>query len=107
MPHHDSRSAAFLNGKAAYGASASGYTYRESALAGLMWVPFSWIIQHWVGLFHTVVRTVLVTAAWYLAPHRRFVAIPAVIVGVYAVTIVILERRWHRLNANVACALSG
>ena len=64
-------------------------------LAGLMWVPFSWIIQHWVGIFHAVVRTALVTAAWYLAPHHRFVVIPAVIVGVYFVTIVILERRWR------------
>jgi len=64
-------------------------------LAGLMWVPFSWIIQHWVGIFHTVARTVLVTFAWYVAPQRRFVAIPAVIVGVYAVTIAILEQRWR------------
>jgi len=32
MPHRGSRSAAFLNGKAAYGVFASGYTYRESAL---------------------------------------------------------------------------
>jgi len=37
-------------------------------LAGLMWVPFSWIIEHWVGTFHAVARTVLVTAAWFLAP---------------------------------------
>ena len=67
-------------------------------LAGLMWIPFSWIIQHWVGIFHTVARTVLVTAAWYLAPHGRFVVIPAVIVGVYVVTIVILERRWRAMS---------
>jgi len=33
MPHPGPRSAAFLNGKAAYGAFASGYTYRVSALA--------------------------------------------------------------------------
>src|SRR5262245_33888769 len=26
-------------------------------LAGLMWVPFSWMIQHWVGLFHGIGRT--------------------------------------------------
>src|SRR5438309_11929115 len=32
-------------------------------LAGLMWVPLSWIIQHWVGIFHTVARTVLVRPA--------------------------------------------
>ena len=69
-------------------------------LAGLMWVPFSWIIQHWIGIFHAVARTVLVTVSWYLAPHRRFVVIPAFIVGVYAVTIVVLELRWRRLSAN-------
>jgi hypothetical protein len=74
-------------------------------LAGLMWVPFSWIIQHWIGIFHAVARTVLVTVSWYLAPHRRFVDIPAVIVGVYAVTIVVLELRWRRMTAN-ACVQS-
>ena len=62
-------------------------------LAGLMWVPFSWMIQHWVGLFHGIARTVLVTAAWYLFPQRRFVAIPAVIVVIYLITIVVLARR--------------
>lgn len=71
-------------------------------LAGLMWIPFSWIIRHWVGIFHTVTRTILVTAAWYLAPNRRFVVIPAVIVGVYLVTIVILERRWRALGRSIA-----
>src|SRR5215472_14468096 len=64
-------------------------------LAGLMWVPFSWIIQHWFGIFHAVARTILVTFAWYVAPHRRFVVIPAIIVGVYAVTIAIMEQRWR------------
>jgi len=67
-------------------------------LSGLMWVPFSWIIQHWVGIFHTLARTVLVTAAWYLAPHHRFVVIPAIIVSVYAVTIIILEQRWRGIS---------
>src|ERR1700761_2312896 len=69
-------------------------------LSGLMWVPYSWIIQHWIGIFHSVARTVLVTTSWYLFPHHRFVIIPAVIVGVYAFTIVVLERRWRRLTAN-------
>ncbi len=55
-------------------------------LAGLMWVPFSWMIQHWVGLFHGIARTVLVLSAWYLFPQHRFVAIPMVIVAVYLVT---------------------
>jgi hypothetical protein len=76
-------------------------------LTGLMWIPFSWIIQHWVGIFHTVTRTVLVTAAWYLAPHSRFVVIPAVIVGVYVVTIVILEQRWRAVSRGVAAAATA
>ncbi|MGB6973693.1 MAG: hypothetical protein WBD67_03320 [Terracidiphilus sp.] len=76
-------------------------------LAGLMWVPYSWIIQHWVGIFHSVARTVLVTAAWYLAPHRRFVIIPAVIVGVYAVTLVILEQRWRAVSHSTATAATA
>src|SRR5215468_5168400 len=81
-------------------------------LAGLMWLPFSWIIQHWVGIFHTLTRTVLVIVAWYLAPHSRFVLIPAVIVGVYVVTILILERRWRnflcpRILPLVRAILSG
>jgi hypothetical protein len=76
-------------------------------LAGLMWIPFSWIIQHWVGIFHTVTRTLLVTAAWYLAPHRRFVVIPAIIVGVYVVTIVILEQRWRAVGRGTGAAATA
>jgi hypothetical protein len=67
-------------------------------LTGLMWMPFSWIIQYWIGIFHAVTRTVLVTTAWYLEPHRRFVVIPAVIVGLYLVTIIVLEKRWRAVN---------
>jgi len=62
-------------------------------LAGLMWVPFSWMIQHWVGLFHGIARTVLVVAAWYVFPEHRFVVIPAVIVVVYLITILVLAKR--------------
>jgi len=76
-------------------------------LAGLMWVPLSWIIQHWVGIFHTVARTVLVTAGWYLSPHHRFVVIPAVIGGVYVVTIVILEQRWRAVSRSTAAAATA
>jgi len=68
-------------------------------LSGLMWLPFSWIIGHWVGTFHTLARTALVTASWDLFPHFRFIAVPAVIVAVYAVTIVVLEARWRRIRA--------
>jgi hypothetical protein len=62
-------------------------------LAGLMWLPFGWMIQHWVGTFHAVTRTVLCLAVWYQFPEHRFVTIPLVIVAVYLVTIVALVRR--------------
>jgi hypothetical protein len=65
-------------------------------LSGLMWLPFSWMIEHWIGTFHTLARTALVTASWYWFPSHRFVAVPAAIVAVYAVTIVVLEGRWRR-----------
>jgi hypothetical protein len=65
-------------------------------LSGLMWLPFSWIIGHWVGTFHALARTALVTAGWYLFPTLRFVVVPAAIVMIYAVTIVVLEARWRR-----------
>jgi uncharacterized protein DUF7010 len=64
-------------------------------LAGLMWVPLSWMIQHWVGLFHAIVRTVLVAAVWFLFPSQRFVLIPLVIVVVYLISIVALVRRFR------------
>lgn len=66
-------------------------------LAGLMWVPFSGLIEHWVGLFHAFSRTGLVVAVWYVIPEDRFVAIPAVIVAIYLVTIYVLVRRDSRL----------
>ena len=65
-------------------------------LTGLMWLPFSWIIQHWVGIFHSVSRTAIVLALWYLMPELRFVAIPFAIVVVYLVTILILRGRTEK-----------
>lgn len=62
-------------------------------LAGLMWVPFSWLIQHWVGLFHAIARTVLIVVAWHAYPQQRFVVIPAVIVAIYLVSIYVLATR--------------
>lgn len=61
-------------------------------LAGLMWIPFSWIIGHWVGTFHTFTRTALVTIAWFLFPDQRFVVIPLIIVVIYLVTIYVLAK---------------
>lgn len=62
-------------------------------LTGLMWLPFSWIIQHWVGIFHAVSRTVTVLALWYLLPEYRFAAIPFAIVVIYGITLFILHHR--------------
>ena len=69
-------------------------------LAGLMWLPLSWIIEHWVGIFHGVVRTVLVLGAWLTFPQGRFVVVPLVIVAMYVVTIVVLEHRWRGLRQH-------
>jgi hypothetical protein len=73
-------------------------------LAGLMWVPFSWMIQHWVGLFHAIVRTVLVAGVWLLFPPARFVAVPLVVVAVYLVTIAVLLNRPQAAQARVVRA---
>ena len=62
-------------------------------LTGLMWLPFSWIIKHWVGIFHTLTRTVLVLLLWYMLPEYRFVAIPFGIVIIYIITLLILKNR--------------
>jgi hypothetical protein len=67
-------------------------------LSGLMWLPFSWVIGHWVGTFHTLARTALITAVWYLFPLSRFIVVPAVIAAVYLVTIIVLEVRWRRIH---------
>lgn len=66
-------------------------------LTGLLWVPFSWIIKHWVGLFHAVFRIVLIVPLWYMMPQARFTAIPVAIIAVYVTTILILEYRRRRL----------
>lgn len=67
-------------------------------LTGLMWLPFSAMINHWVGAFHAIARTALLVAAWYLFPEHRFVALPAVIVCVYLVSIHALARRWSAIR---------
>jgi len=71
-------------------------------LTGLMWLPFSWIIKHWVGIFHSVTRTVLVLLLWYVFPENRFVYIPFVIVIIYMVTILILKNRKHLMESETS-----
>ena len=67
-------------------------------LTGLMWLPLSWIIKHWVGIFHALVRTVVVLLLWYLLPESRFVAIPFAIVLIYIASILILRNRYQALG---------
>ena len=62
-------------------------------LTGLMLVPFTWIIKHWIGMFHAIFRTVVVLVLWYAFPDHRFVAIPFAIVGIYIITIIVLKNR--------------
>lgn len=65
-------------------------------LAGMMWIPMTWILQHWVGVGHAAVRTTLVVALWYLFPEQRFVTIPFAIVATYIWTMGVLMRRRAR-----------
>ena len=69
-------------------------------LTGLMWIPLSPMIQHWVGLFHGVSRTLLVVLAWYLFPDHRFVSIPFIIVAIYLVSIAALKTRVKKLSID-------
>lgn len=73
-------------------------TLTVGILTGLMWMTFSWIIQHWIGYFHAVLRTLLIVAAWYLWPELHFQVIPAIIVIVYGITIFVLEKRWRAIR---------
>jgi hypothetical protein len=68
-------------------------------LSGMMWLPLSWMLQHWIGIVHGALRTVLVVVAWYLFPAHRFVVVPFVIVALYAFAILVLESRWRAVTA--------
>ncbi len=67
-------------------------------LTGTMWLPFSWIIKHWVGIFHTLTRTLVVLLLWYLFPNLRFVVIPFAIVSIYIITLFILHIRLNTFH---------
>lgn len=69
-------------------------------LSGLMWLPLSWIIKHWIGVFHGAVRTMAIVLVWYVFPDDRFLTIPLVIISVYAVTIWVLESRWRGIGRS-------
>ena len=71
-------------------------------LTGLMWAPLSWMIQHWIGVFHATFRSAAIVIVWYLIPTQRFVAIPMAIVATYLLTIVVLEARWRRIHTGAS-----
>lgn len=63
---------------------------------GLHWIVFSWIIQHPMGVIHTIARTILVTAAWWLFAEHRVSAVAGAVVLTYLYSIVSL--RFRKLN---------
>lgn len=84
---------------------ASSLPLSVGILTGLMWLPLSWILRHPVGWWHAGLRTAGVLAAWLAFPEHRFVAVPLVIVAVYAGTIWVLERRWQAQQRKPVGAL--
>src|SRR5690606_37636798 len=70
-------------------------------LTGLMWIPFSALIGHWIGFFHAIARTTSVLVLWYVFPDLRFVIIPFTIVAIYAITITALEVRFRAIQQSV------
>lgn len=81
------------------GTDSRSAVFTVGMLAGFMWLPMSWLIGHWVGAFHAVVRTLLILAAWVIAPDQGMVVVPLIVLGMYAVTIGVLERRWATRRA--------
>ncbi len=69
---------------------------------GLHWVVFSWVIGHPVGLIHAVLRTVLVTGLWWLAPGHRISAIAAGVVAAYGLSLAVLAKRPLNTTAGPA-----
>jgi hypothetical protein len=69
-------------------------------LTGFMWLPCAWLIGHWVCAFHAIARTLLILAAWLIAPTQGMVWVPLIVLGCYAVTIFLLERRWSALQGG-------
>jgi len=67
-------------------------------LGRLMWMPFSWAIQHWIGYFHSISRTIAIVTCYFVAPEHVFVTIPAVIVVIYIISIYVQEKRYARVN---------
>ena len=54
---------------------------------GLHWIVYSWIVQHPVGLIHSLLRTLLIVGVWFLFPEQRLLTVSLVIVFVYSISI--------------------
>ncbi len=64
-------------------------------LTGFMWLPCAWLMGHWVAAFHAIARTLLILAAWLIAPEQGMVWVPLIVLAMYAISIAALERRWR------------
>lgn len=54
---------------------------------GIHWIVYSWIIQHPLGIIHSILRTFLVVLAWFIIPESRICGIGVAIVIVYLLSI--------------------
>lgn len=69
-------------------------------LTGFMWLPCAWLMGHWIAAFHAVARTLLILGAWLLWPEQGMVTVPLIVLGLYAISIATLERRWSNLQGE-------
>lgn len=60
---------------------------------GLHWAVYAWITGHPAGHVHVALRTVGLSAAWWLAPDHRVTACAAAVVLAYAVAIAMMATR--------------
>jgi hypothetical protein len=70
---------------------------------GMHWIVFSWTVDHPVGLLHALLRTALVSAAWWLLPDARVPAVALAVAITYLVSVGQLirlnKRGWQRYLA--------
>jgi hypothetical protein len=76
----------------------SSAVFTVGMLTGFMWLPCAWVIGHKVCAFHAVARTLLILAAWLLAPTQGMLWVPLIVLAMYGITITVLERRWQGLR---------
>lgn len=74
-------------------------------LTGFMWLPCAWLMGHWIAAFHAVARTLLILLAWWWAPTQGMVWVPLIVLAMYGITIVTLERRWRAQQGDRGAAV--